>query len=395
MAKIRGVTPGSVGEVLAIFRDGQPHTKQDLIALTGLARSTVTARVDVLHDAGLIVAAGEAASSGGRPSVQLAFNASARVIVAIELTASRAHVGVCDLAGNVLATDASDISISAGPIAVLDWAVSASHGLLRQLGRRSADVLGVGVGVPGPVEYSTGRPSKPQIMPGWDGFDIPAYVSTRLAEPVMVDNDVNLLAVGERAIHWPDVDDLLFVKVSTGIGAGIISGGQLQRGALGTAGDIGRVQVPRTANSTRDPRDERDLESLASGSALAAELGTATRPLADVSALVAALRRGERDVIAAVRQSGRNIGEVVAIMVNVLNPSLIVVGGRLGVTGEELLAGIREVVYQRSTPLATQHLQIVQSAADTLGGLRGAAQIVLDSVLAPEHVDQAIDRMRS
>lgn len=381
--------PG-VGEVLQIFRDGRARTKAELTQLTGLARSTISSRIDVLLASDLLVPAGEAASSGGRPPARLAFNPRARVVIAVDLGAAHGLVAVCDLTGAVLTSERREMSIADGPEKVLNWVVGAAQSALAKSGYTVDAVLGVGIGVPGPVEHATGRPNRPPIMPGWDDFDVPGLVSTGLPGPVLVDNDVNILALGERAMVWPGVDDLLFIKVSTGIGAGIISGGMLQRGAQGTAGDIGHVQVPFSRDSERTAGDERDLEAIAGGTALAAALSTRSRRVASSSDVVDLLRQGDGQAIDAVRQAGREVGEVLAMTVNLLNPSLIVIGGSIGNTGGHLLAGVREVVYRRSIPLATQHLTIVQSRAGALGGAIGAAHLVIDHVLAPEMVDRSV-----
>ena len=227
-------------------------------------------------------------------------------------------------------------------------------------------------------------------MPGWDRFDVPGYVQRTFDVPVLVDNDVNILALGEQATSWPRVDDLVFVKVSTGIGAGIIAGGQLQRGAQGSAGDMGHVQVPMSAGSGREPGDERDLEALASGSALAVALRAEGHDVHSASDVVDLARAGNAAAIEATRQAGRDVGEVLATVVNLLNPSIIVLGGSIARAGEHLLAGVREVVYRRSIPLATQHLAIVQSQAGDRAAVLGAAIMVAREVLSPANVDRYV-----
>lgn len=355
--------------------------------MTGLARSTVSARIDLLMATGLLTPAGEAASTGGRPSARLAFNPLARIVVAADLGATHASVAIADLNGTILISRYAEMSIAEGPHAVLGWVIETAVDLIHESGRDSSELVGVGIGVPGPVEHSTGRPTNPPIMPGWDRFDVPSFVRQKLRVPVLVDNDVNLLALGEQATAWPDVDDLLFIKVSTGIGVGIISGGRLQRGAQGAAGDMGHVQVPYSRDSPRDARDERDLEALASGSAIATTLrerGLDANTSADVVDLA---RAGNTDAIAAIRQAGREVGEVLAMTVNLLNPSIIVLGGSIARAGEYLLAGVREVVYRRSIPLATQHLGIVQSQAGETAAVLGAAIMVVQQALSSSSID--------
>ncbi|GAA2948700.1 ROK family protein [Microbacterium luteolum] len=383
---VAATNPGT-GEIFQILRDGHARTKAELAALTGLARSTVALRVDALLAADLLRPAGEAASTGGRPPARVAFNPRAGVVLAVDLGATHATVAVADLAGVILDARTRTIDIGDGPEALLDTILSDGTALLETPTAAGLPLLGVGIGVPGPVEHSTGRPTNPPIMPGWDRFDVPRYVQQTFDVPVLVDNDVNILALGEQATSWPQVDDLIFVKVSTGIGSGIIAGGQLQRGAQGSAGDMGHVQVPTGAGSAREPGDERDLEALASGSALAVALREDGHDVQSASDVVDLVRAGNAAAIEATRQAGRDVGEVLATVVNLLNPSIIVLGGSIARAGEHLLAGVREVVYRRSIPLATQHLAIVQSQAGDRAAVLGAAIMVAREVLSPANVD--------
>ncbi|MFF1633337.1 ROK family protein [Leifsonia sp. NPDC058248] len=370
--------------LLTILRDGIPRTRSQLAELTGLARSTIAVRIDSLTATGLVAPAGDDVSSGGRPPARIAFNPSSRVVIAVDLGATHGVVAVADLAGNILHSESRRVLISDGPEAVLDWVLTTAAALFAESGRPDADLIGIGIGVPGPVEHSTGTPVNPPIMPGWDRFDIPAYVHRTFDVPVLVDNDVNLLALGEHATSWPDQSDLLFVKVATGIGAGIINGGRLQRGAQGSAGDLGHVRVPFGAETPSHGAQDADLEALASGPAIARALTAEGIPAATSDDVVALARTGNPVVLRAIRQAGRDLGEVVATCVNLLNPSVVVVGGSLSRVGEQLLAGVREVVYQRSTPLATQYLTITHSRAGETGGVLGAAIMVIQHALDPD-----------
>lgn len=385
--EVRVLSPVTgAGEIFQILRDGVARTKAELAALTGLARSTVSSRVDALLATGLIHPAGEAISTGGRPPARVAFNPRAGAILAIDLGATHATVAIADLGATIVATHTRELDIALGPERVLGAVIDDAQRLLAE-SMITAPLVGVGIGVPGPVEHSTGTPTNPPIMPGWDQFNVPAFVQQTFDVPVLVDNDVNLLALGEHALRWPGTDNLIFIKVATGIGAGIILGGRIQRGAQGSAGDIGHVQVPFSRDSPRESGDERDLEAIASGPAIASALranGLDATGSADVVALV---RSGNPAAIDATRQAGREVGEVLATVVNMLNPSIIVIGGSIARSGEHLLAGIREVVYRRSIPLATKHLGIVQSEGGDRAGVLGAVIMVNQVVLAPDNVD--------
>ncbi|GAA3742109.1 ROK family protein [Spinactinospora alkalitolerans] len=381
--------PGA-GMLLHLLRDGRPRTRSELAGVTGLARSTVTQRVDALLASGLIGPAGEAASTGGRPPATFAFMPSARVVLAADLGATYARLGLTDMAGQVLAETRADLDIARGPEEVLDWVVRNGRELLEEAGRSRADLLGVGIGLPGPVEHSTGRAVNPPIMPGWDGFDVPGHVEERLAGPVLVDNDVNIMALGEHFAQWSDTGHLMFVKVATGIGCGIISDGGVYRGAKGAAGDMGHIQVPRGAGRACQCGNTGCLEAVASGSAIAAELsarGVDARTALDVVELA---RSGSVPALHSLRQAGRDIGEVLAASVNMLNPSIIIIGGSLALAGDHLLAGVREVIYQRSLPLATEDLRIVSSRVGERAGVIGAAVMVVEHGLSPERVDALV-----
>ena len=373
-----------VSQLFQLLRDGVPRTRAELAKSTGLARSTIAARVDELMKMGLISPIAETVSTGGRPPSQFALNPSARLVLAADIGASHANVAVTDLAGSILVQHGEPLDVTLGPEVVLTWLVENAAALLEQIGRSAKDLAAIGMGVPGPVEHSTGQPVNPPIMPGWDRFDVPGWVRQHLDVPVLVDNDVNIMALGERATAWPGVEHLMFVKVATGIGAGLISGGTLQRGAQGIAGDIGHVQVARGAGVPCHCGNKGCLEALASGPAIARALRAQGVPAENGNDVVDLVKRGNIDAIQAVRQAGRDIGEVLTTCVSLINPSVIVLGGYMVQAGEHLLAGVREVVYTRSIPLATEHLAIVQSAAAHNAAVLGASMLAIEHVLSPE-----------
>ena len=383
--------PGEgAGSLLQILRDGVPRTRSELAVMTGLGRSAVAQRVDALLASSLVGSVGEAASTGGRPPAQLAFNPGARVALAVDVGATHVRIGLTDLASVVLAEDRHEIDISLGPEAVLTWAIERSRALLAELGRDPADLIGVGIGLPGPVEHATGKPRNPPIMPGWDGFDVPLYVGSALGTVVVADNDVNVMALGERFLGFPTVDQLLFVKVATGIGSGIISHGTLHRGADGAAGDLGHIQVPDGEDVLCRCGNRGCLEAIASGAAVATRLRATGLDPAGSGDVVDLVKAGSVPALQEVRQAGRVIGEVLASAVSLLNPSVIVIGGSLAAAGDPLLAGVREVVYRRSLPLATANLRIVPAVGGERAGIIGAACLVIDEVLAPDAVDRYV-----
>jgi predicted NBD/HSP70 family sugar kinase len=387
---VRGLTGAGAGDLLSLLRDGRPRTRAELISCTGLARSTVTQRVDLLLGSGLIGHAGDGVSTGGRPPARVAFNPSARIVLGADVGATHARLAVTDLAGAVLAETVYELDIADGPDVVLSGLVRCVRKLVRRTGRRVDELLGLGLGLPGPVEHSTGRPINPPIMPGWDGFDVPGYLTDALGTVALVDNDVNVMALGEHFAHWRDADHLVLVKVATGIGSGIISDGELRRGAQGAAGDLGHIQVPGGGEAPCRCGNTGCLEAVASGAAVAARLRALGIEATSGADVVRLSRAGNVPATQLLREAGRDIGAVLASVVSLLNPSVIVLGGALSQAGEHLLAGVREVVYRRSLPLATQHLRIVESRTGERAGVVGAAVLVLEHALAPEQVDRLL-----
>lgn len=384
--------PGSAGEILDILRDGRARTRRDLALLTGQARTTVAQRLGVLMEAGLVRPTDEAAATGGRPSAAFEFSHDSRLVLAVDLGANHATYGIADLNGDVLASRTDAVRIDDGPQAVMSLVFERLDQLLADPRAAGREVLAAGVGLPGPVDQHTGRPTSPPIMPGWDGYDLRSVLSRRYGCPVFVDNDANVLAIGERAVSWPHVDDLMFVKVATGIGAGVISGGRLLHGAQGAAGDLGHVHCQAAGERPCRCGNRGCLEALAGGMSIAATLTEQGVPAGSPSDLVALVRSGNLETVHALREAGRALGEVLATCTALFNPRVIVIGGEIVEVGEPLLAGVRESVYSRALPLASRDLRVVVTTSGPLGGVLGAARMALDAVFAPGFLERMADR---
>jgi predicted NBD/HSP70 family sugar kinase len=390
------VAAPTAGAILQLVRNGRAATRADVARATGLSRSTVSLRVDALLAGGYLVERGDEPSTGGRPPTRLAFDAGAGVVLAADLGATHGRLAVTDLEAQPLAEEPIELPIAEGPDVVLPYVQDRFKELLDEVGKTPTDVRGIGIGVPGPVEYAVGRAISPPIMPGWDGVQIPDRMGERFpGVPVLVDNDVNIMALGDYWTYFrSDVDDLLYVKVATGIGCGVIAGGKVHRGAQGTAGDLGHVRPSEAPDVVCHCGNQGCVEAVASGSALARELTELGFPATGSRDVVALVRAGQPEAVRLVRRAGRQLGEVLAAAVNLFNPLVIVIGGDLAHAHEQLLAGVREVVYQRSTALATRHLQIVRSRLDDRAGVVGAAVTVIEDILSPEAVDRDLAARR-
>ncbi|HEY4278587.1 MAG TPA: ROK family transcriptional regulator [Conexibacter sp.] len=381
----------SAGAVLRVIRDAGTLTRAELVRRTGLARSTVAQRVDTLLRHELVYETGGGSSTGGRPPSSLAFNDGAGVVLCGDLGVTHSRLAVCDLGGASLAEEVEDLDISRGPEAVLEVVHERFGALLKQARRHESQVRGIGIGVPGPVAFDRGEPTNPPIMPGWDGYSIPGWFAERYDAPVLVDNDVNIMALGEHATNWRDRSHLLFIKVGTGIGCGIVAHGEIHRGAKGAAGDIGHIRLADQEAVCRCG-NVGCLEAVSGGGALARRLreqGVEAQSSRDVVRLVKA---GDATATQLLREAGRNLGDVLAGCVNFFNPEVIVIGGDVGQASQQLLAGVREVIFQRSLPLATEELRIVPCGLGDRAGIVGAASMVTEHVLSPAAIDHAIRR---
>jgi glucokinase-like ROK family protein len=387
--------------VLDEIRLGRSRSRSELIARTGLGRAVVTQRVAELIERGLVLEAGPGMSSGGRPPRQLAFPAASGHLLVADLGATSIDVAVTSLDGSILAHRDEPADIAAGPEACLSRVDELWAELLRSARGLPGRLWGIGVGVPGPVEFRTGRPISPPIMPGWDAYPVRERFSARYDAPVWVDNDVNLLAMGEwRSGIAVGHDNVVVVKIGTGIGAGIISDGRLHRGAQGSAGDVGHIQISDDQAIICRCGNVGCLEALAGGAALARD-GEAIARAGESARLRAALDQhgrvtaadiaraasfGDPVAVGLLLNAGRRVGRMLASVVNFFNPSLIVIGGGVAQSGDQLLAAVRETVYRRSLALATRELLIQRSSLGGLAGVIGASAMVVDQLFARDNI---------
>lgn len=370
-------------------------TRTELARLTGLSRPAVALRVSELIARGLVTEGDHGPSTGGRPPARLAFNGSGGAVLVASLGYSHGHLAVCDLTGEIIVLDETRLAAERGPDMVLPALLDRWTGLLAEAGRTAADVKAIGIGLPGTVE-----PGKtfeieqiadflePPGLPQWAGASIGPVIAERFPVPMFLDNDVNVMALGEHRAHRAEgVDDLLFVKLSTGIGAGLIIGGVLQRGSLGASGELGHIAVPEGQGVHCRCGNEGCLEAVAGGHALLEQARARHPQLSHLTELTALARAGDPASVTLIREAGRRIGEVLAAAVNLLNPAVVVLGGDLAAAHEPLIAGVRESVYQRATALATKRLRIEPSRLGDHAGLIGCATLALDHILSPEAID--------
>jgi len=381
----------SLLRIVNLVRTGEATTRPEIGRLTGLGRGVVTQRVDQAIEMGFLADGEFAPSSGGRAPRTLRFRSEQGRIIVCAFGALHIRVGIASLDGDILDDRHTEWDIARGPAETIDRALAMLDEILAA--HDDVPVWGVAVGIPGPVDFDSGRPVAPPIMPGWNGFDMRRRFEERFDAPVWVDNDVNLLAFSERSRRSDERLDLIFFKVGTGIGAGLLSQGRIHRGANGAAGDVGHVRV-RDSESLCRCGKVGCLEAEAGGWALVrdAELAVAegaTGALAGLAAegttltpqlIAMSAMNGDALAISLIQRSARLVGESIAALVNMFNPSVIVVGGAVSSAGEVFLAEVRQRVYELSLPLATRDLSVVRSLGDEKEPLRGGAEIVREQL---------------
>ncbi|MER6219165.1 ROK family protein [Streptomyces sp900105755] len=392
----KGGGQASAGDLLELVRNGRAVTRGALQQATGLSRATVGHRLDRLFRAGwLREGAGGPVDSplGGRPSITLEFDDSHAVVLAADLDTRHARAAVLTLTGELLAEHSGTLVIQDGPETVLGELGRWFAELLEKAGHRATEVCGIGLAVPGPVDTDTGRVVQPPIMPGWDGYDIRGRLARAFSEhtgapavPVLVDNDANLMAYGEQRTGHPDCSAFVLVKVSTGIGAGVVVDGSIYRGIDGGAGDIGHIRVGAEAQCRCGSYG--CLAAVASGGAVARRLAEAGIPASSGSDVRDLLASGHPEASALAREAGRMVGDVLATVVTLLNPGVLMIAGDLA--GTPFLTGVRELLYQRALPRSTAHLDVVTSRLGERAGLVGAGALVVEHLYAPERVEERL-----
>lgn len=383
-------TLDGAGGILSLIAAGSAASRAELLAASGLSRVTVTQRLNALLSSGLVRETEKTLPSGGRPTRVLAINAASGFLLVANIGETHIHLAAMDATPAILSQTTLPFSVTSGPETTLAQIADAFAALLAE--ETYGLFLGISLSLPTPVDFKRGCVVGPSVLPGWDEYDIIGYLKTRFDVPVYVENDVNLMTICEHKRRFPAVDDMLFVKVGTGMGSGMIAGGRLFRGAQGAAGDIGHIQFLSEDAPLCRCGKFGCVEARAAGWAIARDLsarGFRAETARDVIDLV---EQRKPEALMLLRAAGRTIGEVISDVVSIINPSLIVIGGTLARGGDLVLSGIRELVYQRCLPLATRDLSITLSTVHEDSALFGAAYLLLDDVFAPTKIDRLLER---
>ncbi|WP_280888618.1 ROK family transcriptional regulator [Streptomyces sp. LBL] len=379
--------PVGLPKVLDLVVSGEATSRAELARRTGLARSTVGQQVEHLVGHGILREIESSESVRGRPPRVLTLSPRAGTIAVADIDTLASQVAIADLGGRVLAQETVVIPIEAGPQAVLEAVTEELLNLLERCGRDPDRVREVVVGLPAPVDPQRGCAVRPTGMPGWDGFPVAEWLRSRFHAPAVVDNDANLMAVGEAAQDQVDTP-LLCIKIGAGIGVGIITAdGEVHRGADGAAGDVGHIRAVGGGGDVLCTCGNIGcVGALASHRAVLSSLGipesTEEDPLFGAHTLAERVANNDPPAVRALRQAATEIGEVVAMLVYMFNPRTLILGGPLSELRDDMLSGVRAVVYQRALPLATRKLTITTTQLGENSSIHGGVALALRDVFS-------------
>ena len=382
----------TAGDLLTLVRTGRAGTRADLVRLTGLSRGAVSTRLGLLSAAGLVAEGEDLASTGGRPAAALSLDPDAAVVLAVAVGRSRSQVGVFDLAGREIAGDTRDHEPGASAPEVMPDVVARLARLLESPDCPDAPVVGVGMSLPGTVDPVARTTVDAPVLKGWDGVELAPYVAELTAAPLHLDNDTAALTRSEMFGRVPAAPTMLVVKASTGLGLGVVADGRIVGERLGTTGELGHTRVDAAGDQLCRCGATGCLETVASGWALVARLQEAGVEARHVRDLVALALDGDPLARSLLRESGRHLGEVLTVAVNLLHPGAVVVGGDMGAAFDLFTAGVRETLYSRAHPGAIRDLRFLPATHGEAAGLHGCAALAIDAALAPGAVDALLRR---
>jgi glucokinase-like ROK family protein len=387
-------------EVIRALRKKGKISRTEISSITGWSKAKTSQEIRSLVDKGYLVEMGEGTSQGGRRPGLLKINDQLGYLVGLDIGATSIDTVLADVGGKVLQRRISPADVRQSPDEFLSRCNELILEMVKAQGCRNDQVLGIGVGVPGPVDFTRGVLVAPPLMPGWENFNIRNFFQRTFPTAyVAIDNDVNIMAIGEqRAGDGIGVDHFIFIKIGTGIGSGIVSNGKIHRGSIGCAGDIGHICVDKQgpicrcgntgcleAMAAGPAITERAMQAARNGSSpLLSQMMEANRGVLRPEDVNSACREGDQAALEIIRASGQMIGDVLASLVNFFNPSHIFIGGGITNFGNHLLVSIRRAVLQRSLPLATTHLSINFSRMGPEAGVTGAVALAREYLFIVE-----------
>ncbi len=370
------------GRVIGALRGQGTASRAEIARLTGLSRSTVSSIVSDLITAGLLTEQPEATGvahgdSGGRPPVLLSLNPSAGLAVGVDFGHTHLRVAVSDLSHEVLAESWRELDTDHSAEEGLDAAAQLVDGVLKEAKAARKGVIGVGMGLPGPINRATGAVGSSSILPGWVGVNAAAEMEHRLGLPVSVENDANLGALAEFV--WGSGRghaDIVYIKISSGIGAGLLFRGKLHQGAGGTAGEIGHTPAHQGTAICRCG-SRGCLETVASARAIAEQLGTSRGEPVSTKELLKLIEEADPAATRLIGEAGREIGVALAGLCNLVNPDCVIIGGDLSVAGGMITEPVLESIRRYAITSAAEQVTVASGVLGDRAELLGALALVL------------------
>jgi predicted NBD/HSP70 family sugar kinase len=372
--------------VIDTLRELGVASRAEIARRTRLSRTTVSGLVAEMRDQGLVVDRPEAdgdQQGAGRPPTLIGLAAPAGAALGIDFGKRHLAVAIADLSHTVLAEDRREMEEGYDYAHGMDAATLVVDELLAQAGLRRGQLIGVGLGLPGPINLPSGQVGSSAILPGWVGLRVAEEMGARLQLPVQVDNDANLGALAE--LFWGagrGAEDLIYLKVATGIGSGLVIRGRLFHGAGGTAGEIGHLTIDESGPICRCG-NRGCLETFAAGDALVELLRSSLGHELTAEEIVERAKDGDVGCRRAIGDAGRHIGSAVASVCNILNPARVVVGGSVGQAGDLLLTEMREAVRRRAVLSAAEDVEIVSGVLGERAEVLGAVALILGDAERP------------
>lgn len=399
--------PAAGAAIFKIIKNIGPLSRTEIVKKTALSKSTVSVHTKKLLEMGLIKesqAKEKSVGSVGRNRQLLKFSKNNGFIIAVDLGATSLKIGLCNLDAEIIDSRSKKISVNMGPQKVMAEIDLFIEELLTANSLSRENIFGIGMGIPAPVEFSKGTAVSPPIMPGWHLFPLKKELEKKYNCPAFIDNDVNVMAVGEKhAGLGQNISNFIFIKIGTGIGAGIICKNELYRGAKGCAGDIGHIAVEGEKEIC--PCGNRGcLEIVAAGPAIAkkAKIAAQNKQSEILEALLKekgelsakdvaeAARKNDSTAVEIIESSGQKIGEVLSKLVNFYNPSLIIIGGGVANIGSHLISAIKEEILRHSTSLAVQDLAVKLSEKNNEIAIIGAAAMAVNEIYSHDNVTEML-----
>lgn len=392
--EFRTTSATTMAMLARLIASGVASNKAELAAVTGLSRTTVTAAVDRLLRAGILKREGAMARAGrGRPADRLGIAPQAGTVLIFDCGAKSSRLAIANLGQQILAERTIDLDVAMGPGPSLDALRTCMEELLAETGVEITRACTV-IGIPARLDHHNGTPVRPAIMPGWDGFRLMEPLLADFGFPVIIENDVNLRALGEARSLAPDQSPLVAVKVGTGIGAGLVTdNGLIHRGSAGASGEMGHIRLRSAPDTHCVCGSVGCLEAVASVPALLRLYAEASDSDVESPRTAGEFAQRVRDAdpvaTALVRDSAAYLGEAIADIVHVFNPARVVISGPTTSASDDLLARVRSIVYEHARPLATRNLQVAFSTLEERAGIAGALVLGIEHLLSPDALADA------